>query len=550
MLLVLAVVLLAHAALVLRFWWVTDDAFISFRYARNLASGEGLRFNVWDRPPVEGYSNFLWVILASGVHAVGLDMLLWMPILSWLCGAALLAILLQRLVHVLEVPLPIAGAAVLGLACYTPFAVWTTSGLATMPFALLLFLTFDRLVLVRGGPDWIWGGVFGALLSLIRVEGIAWFAVVCVVALLGHGLRRRFPIRALLKTVLTVLLVFCSYFAWRYSYYGEVLPNTVHAKRVHGWQFYERGFRYVMANWLTFLTPFLIVPAAFVALRRKRIEVGLGAAALAWAFPVYAMVVTGDYMPMGRFLIPGLAFATILLAWLLGDFAGNSVRRTTLATALGLAIGLLGALPGWDVHVVPKEYRAWCNYRMQNARNTDTEYSRWVALSKKVKSWRRRGRLVRAYAEQSLEPPVSMVIRALGAIGYETDFIMYDCAGLTDPKIARRDITEWLDQPGHDKAVKLAYFAPSRPTILRTWLIAHGEPRGVVKAVKKAAREWPDDDVRSHYRLDLVRMTPSKGRGSRYLLALVHDEQVTPKAWKAFDRITQDDIAQARRIEY
>ncbi len=66
MLMVLAVVLSAHAALVLKFWWVTDDAYISFRYARNLALGEGLRFNVWEQPPVEGYSNFLWFVLAGG----------------------------------------------------------------------------------------------------------------------------------------------------------------------------------------------------------------------------------------------------------------------------------------------------------------------------------------------------------------------------------------------------------------------------------------------------------------------------------------------------
>ena len=52
-------VLSLHAAFVYRFWWLNDDAFISFRYARNLARGEGIRFNVWDQTPVEGYSNFL-----------------------------------------------------------------------------------------------------------------------------------------------------------------------------------------------------------------------------------------------------------------------------------------------------------------------------------------------------------------------------------------------------------------------------------------------------------------------------------------------------------
>lgn len=38
-------------------WFLTDDAFISSRYVRNLVEGHGLVFNRGER--VEGYSNFL-----------------------------------------------------------------------------------------------------------------------------------------------------------------------------------------------------------------------------------------------------------------------------------------------------------------------------------------------------------------------------------------------------------------------------------------------------------------------------------------------------------
>ena len=51
-------------------WFLTDDAFISFRYARNLLEGHGLVFNPGER--VEGYSNFLWVLeLAAVWRALG-----------------------------------------------------------------------------------------------------------------------------------------------------------------------------------------------------------------------------------------------------------------------------------------------------------------------------------------------------------------------------------------------------------------------------------------------------------------------------------------------
>ena len=41
--------------------FVQDDAFITYRYARNLARGEGLVFNPGER--VEGYTNFLWTVM-------------------------------------------------------------------------------------------------------------------------------------------------------------------------------------------------------------------------------------------------------------------------------------------------------------------------------------------------------------------------------------------------------------------------------------------------------------------------------------------------------
>ncbi len=51
-------------------WFLCDDAFISFRYVRNLLEGHGLVFNPGEH--VEGYSNFLWVLeLAGDMGIVG-----------------------------------------------------------------------------------------------------------------------------------------------------------------------------------------------------------------------------------------------------------------------------------------------------------------------------------------------------------------------------------------------------------------------------------------------------------------------------------------------
>ena len=54
-----------------QFNWVVDDAFISFRYARHLAEGHGLCFNVGENPRVEGYSNFLWILVLAPFEMMG-----------------------------------------------------------------------------------------------------------------------------------------------------------------------------------------------------------------------------------------------------------------------------------------------------------------------------------------------------------------------------------------------------------------------------------------------------------------------------------------------
>ena len=50
------------------YYWLCDDAFISFRYARNLVNGDGLVFNRGER--VEGYTNFLWILELAGIWKI------------------------------------------------------------------------------------------------------------------------------------------------------------------------------------------------------------------------------------------------------------------------------------------------------------------------------------------------------------------------------------------------------------------------------------------------------------------------------------------------
>ena len=45
--------------------FIQDDAYTSLRYAKNFSEGKGLVFNEGEK--VEGYTNFLWVMMISGI---------------------------------------------------------------------------------------------------------------------------------------------------------------------------------------------------------------------------------------------------------------------------------------------------------------------------------------------------------------------------------------------------------------------------------------------------------------------------------------------------
>ena len=61
-----------HVLHVLRYNFVSDDAFISLRYAANLLAGHGLVFNPGER--VEGFTSPLWTLLLAGFGACGFNL--------------------------------------------------------------------------------------------------------------------------------------------------------------------------------------------------------------------------------------------------------------------------------------------------------------------------------------------------------------------------------------------------------------------------------------------------------------------------------------------
>jgi arabinofuranosyltransferase len=532
---VLAAIGAAYTLLTLRFAWVCDDAFISFRYAKNWAAGHGLRYNLGDALPVEGYSNFLWTALAAVAERLGLPPVLCMPIVSFACGLAVLALLfvtLRRRAGLDRLP---ASLAVGLVAVFPPFAVWSTSGLETMPFVLLMLVVFERLIARRAGPAMIAGAAAGLGLALIRVDGLAWAVLLGATAALFRW-RDRTARRRIAGYLAIVLAGFAIYFAARYAYYQRPFANTVYAKVGFSAPVFVRGVKYVAMFVATFLTPLALLPAGWLA-DRQAPRLARPALLLILATIAYAIAIGGDFMAMGRMLIPAVVFGGLLagLAFhrLIATGTANAPRHIVIAAAV---LGLLGLLPAWNLHLVPRVARVPLNFRLREHKRFLTEFEQWEEMRRNARQWARYGRTLRTlYA-----PSDTCVFGAVGAIGYYSGLYIYDTNGLITPELtAGRAPHAALRSPGHDAFRPWTEFLDARPTILRVNHVAGANLRRKVLDHVGRWREQCPEAVRA-YAPVLYPMEPldDAAPGPTYLLvyARIPDGVPPSDAWGAFDQ--------------
>ena len=268
-------------------WFITDDAFITFRYVRNLLEGHGLVFNPGER--VEGYSNFLWALeLAAIWKLFGLPpeaVAQWLSVGYTVGVLAVLAWWVRRDAG-LAGHRGLAGWMALGLVCGSAtFVVWTSGGgLETRQFTFFLMAAMVGLML-HGGSRRALVAVSLCLAgaALTRPEGVlmaaccfGWFGAQRLVAYrseggssYGMGGRRIaawLDWREVVCLTAPFVLLVGAHLVFRLAYYGEWLPNTYYAKHVRPW--YESGFRYYLAAAVE-TGLYLLVPLAWAAMRQR-----------------------------------------------------------------------------------------------------------------------------------------------------------------------------------------------------------------------------------------------------------------------------------------
>lgn len=314
--------LVVVAAVAVGVWatWSTtiDDAFITYRYALNWMHGDGPVWNPGE-DPVEGFTNFAWTAWHVPFLAVGVPPEVVSKLTSAVCAVVTGLLLLGE-------PRTRTGrATALGAyLLFLPTYLHVVAGLETAAFALVVLravIVGIRVLDGRAARAWELP-VLLLLGGMLRPEG----AIAVAPALVCWLWRNRRDTAARRWTV-AAAVVGAAYFAWRWSFFGHLLPNTFYVKFGN----ILAGGRWIAVT-VTALLPLLVL-AVLLAARRATRRPGLLVVAtvlLLWA-PYALSGPSMDYVH--RF-----AFHAVPLLCLAAGLALDAVGPRLLAAVAGTVV--------------------------------------------------------------------------------------------------------------------------------------------------------------------------------------------------------------------
>jgi hypothetical protein len=454
--LLLALTVFVARLLASRAFPIYDDAFITYRYARNFADGLGMVFNPgapWE--PILGTTTPGYAVILAGFSALGLPMVATSLAVNFLCDA-LSALMIVELLDRRRVS---SLVSVLAFAAIPEIARVSAGG---MEPPMVVAAALGAVTLFRRG-NLLGAGFASAFACTLRPECVLLVLILAVACLL----ERRSLVRYLIPVAL-VGLVTAGLLQW---VYGSPVSHSVMAKAaVHGGE-QKPGFSRlpdILAQALgpsqpmRLLSVLVAIGALTMLLRRSRlVPFGLFAGSIVAAYLVVQPKTWGWYFyaPLTAWVVCLGLGAEQISRWIGFERLGwHRVGPQRALVALG-SLAVLGTVAIFPV--------------LRPDRITPRVYARFEA-------WAKEARIA--------ERKASISASDIGAIGWYTGATIYDSEGLVWPEAL--ELTRTEDQ--------IAKYLPDyvilvvRKSRLRPFCVEHPELAARYRPIRRF-NEYTDD---------------------------------------------------------
>jgi hypothetical protein len=422
--------------------FVGDDAYITFRFVRNLTDGTGYSYNAGEQ--TYGATAPLWVLVLAAVHRAGVAIPAGAHALNWIFSILSVALFWRLSTHYVkrETTQWVAGL----LFLLNPWIVrWALSGMENSLSICLWLMALLAALRRHTSERFTWVSPLCAGLATLTRPEMGIFALLLFVDTAVHAkARRRDQLGWSLAIYLAILVPWLVYAG---ATFGTLVPNTITAKL-------SRNYTNSLREIIMFFASFWAFQAIAIAVLWRIDRGGLGALGLAsprvrpWFLPVAWLValplfyLAGGAPVSGRYLAYVVPCCVLLgaRAWEVLDEHGALGRGTTIATVLATFAIVLFV-----------QYR-YCWFVTAWPEGMDP---RMIALARVVRD--------------SSRPGDTVAADQIGVVGYFSERRVLDIMGLVTPEMIpfrRASDPNVIWRRVRELAPQFLFLTDDKPTLL------------------------------------------------------------------------------------
>ncbi len=380
---------------------IWEDSFITFRYAENLAVGNGLVYNLSER--VYGTTTPLFAIILGGFYFIGIPCSISALIINLISESFVSLIVYKLLGNLIKNQL--AGIISL-LFVFSPANIsWSIQGMETAFFGAIIVAAFYSLYLRKYQTALL----IGFLSAMIRIDGLSVPFVIFLFIFFDLKFKS-------FKYLIIPIMTFILWLLFLYLYFGAPLPNSMMAKLIL-YSGHEKSVlpnleyllsRFVVRGYYTsaLFTLFFLIGICTVVKKYKSLL-----PVIFWFFIYFTALIYSRTMLFGWYFVPPL-FVYITVA-------GIGIYRiiTKVREFFRLDFSVLKYLTLTGITF----FSAVVIYERINDLSVGYDYLQNV--SKKLG----------IYIKENSELDATVYLEPIGAIGYYSERYIFDDAALVSP---------------------------------------------------------------------------------------------------------------------